>query len=466
LSWFEPRARGEIAEAAHGITLATVATAMHAIGLPRGTLVATLALLAGAGSGCGKAVQTNADGGDGSISADAPGSGPRSFDVTAVLHPDGGASGVPPFNTFTLVLDAAAGRAIAGGNGLGAVVAVDSSDGRTFHSTAPFSVGAANPGVCDGVEAVRYDGFEITVVGGALSGSATGAANISCGDCSFMVPFAAALSGAADTTPPRLVAGGATPATPFDLFGFATSEPLPATATAQLVGADGTAIDLLPSAVDGALPLVVGFSKPDVVLPAGQAYHVTLDGLVDFAGLHAQADPPLGVTSFPAAPTVPEDGFESATGSSLGGAMVMTGGPLPAIAGNTSLYIGSVGAPGLDGQRSLMVKLARQAGQTTLRFSYRSVSLQSPPSFSGFLQVGSEGGSADQADYSFATTDPTETLTVAGQTAYASAVATKSVSLPADATDQVLVVIAPFTTSCGPIRVQNQGLLIDDLRLE
>ena len=69
-----------------------------------------------------------------------------------------------------------------------------------------------------------------------------------------------------------------------------------------------------------------------------------------------------------------EDGFEFATGDVVGGAMVMTRGALPAISGNTSLYIGTPFAPALEGignRSSLMVRLARQAGDTKLRFSHR-----------------------------------------------------------------------------------------------
>lgn len=434
--------------------------------------MAALAVLAGvSGAGCGKATQARPDGGDGSVSlGDALGPGRHFFDVIAGLSPVDGGSVPPQSNSFTLVIDVDAGVAIAGGSGRAAAVGLTSADGRTFRTTGSFSVGAAGAGQCSGAQDVRYDSLEVTVAGNGLTGSATGVADISCGDCSFTAPFTARLAGTPDSTSPTLHLLGVVPASPFDSFSLIASEPLPATATARLVASDGAAIDLVPVIATGAIPLISAFSKPDVVLRAGQTYFVTFDGLVDLAGHVDPSGTPLGLASFPAAPTVPEDGFESATGATLGGAMVMTAGVLPAISGNTSLYLGAPGTPGLDlaTGRSLMVHLARQAGDTMLRFSYRVISVQSTPAFSGMLRVGSEGASPGQATTSFPlTTTGIGKLTIAGQIAYASDVATMTAALPADATDQVLVYLGPFGgLNCGPGFAAQAGLLIDDLRLE
>jgi hypothetical protein len=422
-------------------------------------------IVAASSGGCGRVAATT----DGSPATPDGGTGRRSFDVLAVLTAaDGGTgSGLPATNGFTLVLDPDASRAIAGGNGFGAVVGVTSTDGRTFRSTAPFAVGD-DPSACTSVGNVMYQALEVTITGGSLAGTASGIAVVSCGDCSFNVPFSASLSGTADTTPPTLRASGPPPSNPFDLFNLVTSEPLPATAVARLVADDGAAIDLVPQIVDGTVPLIVGFSKPDVVLRAGQGYVVAFDGLVDFAGLTDPTGPPLRLSSFPAAPTVPEDGFESATSDTLGGALVMTGGPLPAIDGNTSIYIGGGGAPGLDLStgRSLMVRLERQPGDTTLRFSYRVVAFQILPTFYGVLRVGSEGASTGPpvngiVDQSSAT----EMLTVSGRTVFATVPAEMDVALPADATGTVLLVLGPNRSACSEPST-GEGLLIDDLRLE
>ena len=60
-------------------------------------------------------------------------------------------------------------------------------------------------------------------------------------------------------------------------------------------------------------------------------------------------------------------------------------------------------------------------------------------------------------------------LTIANEIVYVGPVATVEETLPSDVTDEVLVIIAPTSFSCGPglgpATVSN-GLLIDDLRLE
>jgi hypothetical protein len=425
-------------------------------------------------AGCGKGAEKKPDGGGMVTIPDALAGGRHAFDVTAFLSGvhDADASGLPATNRFTLVLDADARIAIAGGNGRGAVIGVTTDDGRTFRSAGTFSVGDVSGSACGGPADVSYATFELTIDSfGRLTGTAAGSATISCGDCSFQHAFAATLSGTADATPPTLRAAGFPPQTPFDPFSLVVSEPLPASATARLVADDGAGVDLLPTIIAGDVPLVVGFTKPDVVLRAGQGYVATVDGLVDFAGLTPPSDPPLRLTSFVDAPLVPEDGFESATGSSLGGAMVTkAGGALPVVSGNTSLYIGAPGTPGLDASngRSLMVKLARQAGDTKVRFAYRVVAVTPPPLiFFGTMRVGSEGGGL--ADPLFQIDDMgagTETMTIAGKSTYVSLGATRDLPLPDDAAGEVLFVIAPSVVQCFPGGRSAMGLLIDDLRLE
>ena len=181
------------------------------------------------------------DGGDGSLTVpDAPVAGRRSFDMIAVLSGDG-STNLPPNNRFTMVLDIDARRAIVGGNGRGAIIGITSNDGRTFHSAGAFEVGGdASP--CSGTTGLKYDNFEVTLANGSLTGTANGSASISCGDCVFLVPFGATLTGTVDVTPPRLLGSGFTPSTPFDSLGLVVSEPLPVGATARLVADDGAAM--------------------------------------------------------------------------------------------------------------------------------------------------------------------------------------------------------------------------------
>jgi hypothetical protein len=442
---------------------------MHTAGPPTVAGAFALVLVAGA-VGCGTA-QRNPDAGDGSITTPAPdalGAGWHPFDVVAVLRPAMDASvSVPPLDRFTFVIDPAAGRAIVGGKGRGAVVGITTDDGRTFRSAGPFTVGDSNNDACGVSEDMIYESLEVTIAGASLSGSARGQATVSCGDCAFLVPFTATVTGTVDATPPALLGRGLTPPTPFDGITLATSEPLPVGATARLVADDGVAVDLVPAIVEGDLPLVVGFSKPDVVLRAGHAYSVALDGLIDFAGLTDPGGPPLRLAAFEAAPATLEDGFETVPGGAFGGAMVMTAGPLPAIAGNTSLYVGGAGAPALDAsRRSLMIRLPRQAGDTKLRFSYRVVAAQTLASFSGVVWVGSEGASPGPATYGLRASGPGDTLTIAGNPVVASVAAAFEVPLPAGATDEVLLSVAPISSACFRGPTGNVGLLIDDLRLE
>ena len=112
---------------------------------------------------------------------------------------------------------------------------------------------------------------------------------------------------------------------------------------------------------------------------SGVGLSLAVDQIVDFAGLHASGDPPLRFAYFPTPPLVPQDGFESATGAQVGGATVVSDGPLPPITGARSLYLGPVGVPAPSGVAvgaALHLRLAVQPGDTTLRFSYRVVSFQ------------------------------------------------------------------------------------------
>lgn len=431
-------------------------------------LAGTLALLVVSGAGgCGSEPRQQGDGSPSTV--DAFGGARQSFDVVALLSGPA-SSGLPATNRFTLVLDADARLAIAGGDGYGAVVGVTSADGRTFRAASPFNAGGGGDGDgCGVTERVLYETFEVTIADdGSLTGSAGGIALIGCAGCLAAVDPTARLVGTADATPPRLRLPGPGLTSPFEAFSLRASEPLPATTTARLVADDGAVIDLIPELGDLAFPVVVGFRKPDIILRAGHAFVVELDG-ADFAGLVDPADASLRLASFVEAPAVIEDGFESVTGSVFGGAMVITAGPLRPITGTTSLYVGAKDAPGVDSPtgRSLMVRLSRQPGDTRLRFSYRVAGPRAETPFAGRLRVGSEGAWSGLALGASAEVAGTaEIIMLAGKEAYVSAVVTREVSLPADATDEVLVLIAPDIFPCSLPEGSPNGLLIDDLRLE
>jgi hypothetical protein len=397
--------------------------------------------------------------------------GQLSFDVVATLTATAGpvaaGGGLPSTGRFTLVLDGDAHRIIAGGGGRAGVMAVTSADGRTFRASTGFSVGVPGNG-CSGLSELRYDTLEVTVTGSSLRGHATGSAQISCGDCIFATMFSADLQGTPDITAPFIVASGAAPADPFVGFGVVASEPLPMTSTARLVAGDGSFVGLAPVVVAGDVPVITGFSKPNVVLAHGEGFVVSVEGLVDFAGRSGASEAPLRVATFGTAPLVPEDGFESAAGTTLGGATVISSGPLPPLAGTQSVYIGGSGAPTLTGRApgtALEVRLALQPGDTKLRFSYRVVSSFGIAGFGATVNVGSVGHAASAPVDLPPVVQATQVTWTTGQTVSESALLTMEVALPADVTDELLVEIATLDGGCGA-RPPGAGVLIDDLRAE
>ena len=429
----------------------------------RPVLVA-LALLGVAG--CGTHAATSTDAGDGSVEPETAPQGRRSFDVVATFA--GPVKGLPPTNTFTLVLDPDARQVIVGGMGRAVVVPAASADGRTFTVAAPFSVGVLGS-ACDGLTMIDYTSLTLTLAGSSFHGKAMGAGQISCGDCQFMEPFVADVTGVPDATPPLLFTSGA-PTNPFQAFSVVTSEPLPATATAHLTGGDGSHVELVPIVVDGVVPLVTGFLKPDVVLAYGQGYVVTFDGLVDFAGLRGSADGPLRLASFDAPPLVAEDGFEGATGTSVGGAPLVTAAPLAPLDGAKSVYIGPAGAPapaGITPGASLHVRLAISPGDTMLKFSYRTLS-RTQGGFFGVVLLGSVGHKADgvaSLDPPTNTPPATQTQWPDGTTTFASDILSGAIPLPPDVGDELLVSFETSQSFCG-LPEPPAGVLIDDLRLE
>jgi hypothetical protein len=330
--------------------------------------------------------------------------GVHAFDVTARLPPAEGSTGSRQ-NRFTLVLDADARRIIVVGFGGGQVVPVRVTGAATFQTTAEFRINPATP-TLEGV--VSYASLEATVSGSSLTGRFSGAASVSCGDCVSNSPVSGVVSGTAEATAPSL--RGVAPFDPFERFAFLASEPLNVTATAALVTTSGRRIELVPQVGAGAFSYVIGFIKPDVVLPFGEGYVVALDRLVDFAGHTGPADGPLRLGETPVAPLAAEDGFESADGATFGEAAVVKD-AAAVIAGTRSLYVGAADAPPLGAiaaGSALVVTLAVQPGDTRIHFSARGVSRDEAVSFWGGFRLArwatlrrpppvlprSEGGSA------------------------------------------------------------------------
>jgi hypothetical protein len=414
-----------------------------------------LAALALALAGCGASAQPQPG---------PPAVGRASYDVVAPLsYRDTVSQKFSPPDTlrFSLTLDPEAGLAVVGGGGSSQLVHVATSDGRTFHTTEPARVSVVSGQPCgQGITAFDFDTLTLAV-GAALTGMAQGSAEAVVGDVVMNLSVTAMLTGTPDVTAPFPIAPGSPIDDPFAPFEVFASEPLAATATARLVGSGGESIDLVPQLATGAIPLVTGFAKPDVVLPLAAGFAVSAEGLVDLAGNRGATDTSLRIAAFPAAPLIPEDGFESATGT-VGGATVVS----TAITGTASAYVGA-SAPPINGTQAgakLFVRLPRRASDTKVRFSYRVVAGAFPAAFFGSVYAGSVGGPvATTPPFPANGENPTALPGNAG--VFGGDVHMMEVPL-SDAVDGELVfLLRPGTVTCGfgPTGI---GVLVDDLAVE
>ncbi|HVZ70971.1 MAG TPA: hypothetical protein VHJ20_01240 [Polyangia bacterium] len=371
---------------------------------------------------------------------------------------------------------------VVGAQGQGALAAV-MRDGDTFHVVGAVPVGAPNASTCSTATDLSLQSFDFTLSGTTLQGHGAGKADISCGDCEFTEPFTFEAVAGPDKTPPTLV-GSAREIDPFAEFSLGTSEPLSPAATAKLVDSNGASADLVPLVPNaagggdaGVSEPITGFTKPNVVLPTGGGYSVQVDGLVDYAGLHGLANAALRLGSFPEPPVLAADGFESATGSTLGGAAVITAGEafgdagagaLAPITGTRSIYVARSGVPfatNSDLNARFLARLAVPAGATKVSFSYQQASNFAAEAFSGRVFVGSVGHTA-ASSYAFAQpTSSTSTPIGNGVTVFLGAPQSFAIDLPSDHTDEVVFEIASTDVQCSLGRAQ-VGLLVDDLRVE
>jgi hypothetical protein len=244
------------------------------------------------------------------------------------------------------------------------------------------------------------------------------------------------------------------------------SEPLPA--TTRLALAAGTETILLGTTPSMApLSAVSAFGKPNVVLRWGTTYTVALDGFRDFAGNLGTTGAEFEIRTLALPDAAAEDGFESATGPTLGGARLISGAGMPLLAGSKSLYVGTMATTALGEPGSLALRLPVAAGDRFIRFSYQQVAGSSgmslPPTTLLFGLAGGQPGS---------TTIPSETAPLTpfalpnGATIYLGAKSTAEIALAAGATGEVVIERAPQPPGCGLPPRPPPGLLIDDLRVE
>jgi hypothetical protein len=401
----------------------------------------------------------------------------HAFDVTATLTvtpadaQTASWQDFPRSHVFTLIWDPAAARVIVGRDGLVTASAAATTDGRTFRTTEALAVRVPFAGSCGGTAEIAYDEVTFSADGGGLRGTGRGRATFLTGDEVRGADATATLVGARDVTTPALdvPAVASDPLAPVFLK---ASEPLPGSASASLLGSrSGDVIQLEPSLLAGPDHAVWGFAKPNVMLRYGEAYTLVTDKLADFESNQSAPAKPVAFTTRAAPPLSPEDGFESVTTPTFGGAGVLDGDPLTPIAGTRSLILntgfgGGFGfLPYMLGP-SLAVRLAVTPGDTVVRFASRLVATEplASAAFYGEIRLGSVGqpvGSRMNVE----ATDLTKLTLPKDGDVYISPVTTIEIPLPAGAAGELTFEIDGATFGCG-LPPPSTALILDDLRVE
>ena len=392
--------------------------------------------------------------------------GRRSFIVgsTFTSTTDGGLSGFPSVNghSFTMVLDADAGVAVLGTPLGQTTIVLSTSDGRTFGATSAFFLGLA--GGCG--SSVHYTALLFTIDGnGDLSGSGRARVIIVSGDVGMETEVTVSLSGRNDNVPPSLSGSGST-VNPLRDFTLRASEPMPASVSlALLAGNDMVQLATMASAAP--LESVSAFQKPNVVLRYGTSYTVALDGFRDFAGNLGTTGTTFEIRTVAAPDAAAEDGFESATGTMLGGATIVSGAGMPVLTGMKSLYAGTAATSALGGGSALALRLPVAAGDKFIRFMYQQVSGSSGMSLPRqTLVFGSVGGTPASATINQETSQLTPFQLPDGTTIYLGGKSSIEIPLPATAAGEIVIERVGPTPGCGLPPRPSPGLLIDDLRVE
>jgi hypothetical protein len=429
---------------------------------------------AGADGPSGDGPEVGADGGVADLaSGEALPAGFRAYDVTATVtlaSMSGGAdfATFPTTFLFTFAWNPATGAAYTGADGAFGAVRVVTKDDRTFRSVG-WRAGAPFAMSCTGWGDVSFDEVTFSFEGAALRGTASGAATYATNAGVFSGAATAVLVGAPDVTPPTFTSPGAA-VDPLAPIVLAASEPLPLGASASLVGApSGDVLPLDGVAIDDPETSLDGFATTDRVLRYGETYTLVTDHVADYAGNAPAA--PVTFTTRAAPPLVPEDGFESVTGTMFAGAGVLRGGPLMPLAGATSLllntgYGGGFGFLPYDLGSSLAVRLAVAPGATVIRFDSQLIAPDpiDAASFVGEIRFGSVGGtvvvSRDVGGVGFVK----ETLPQLGDI-YVSPEKTIDLPLPADATSEITFEIVGEIDLCMQ-PPSPTVLVVDNLRVE
>lgn len=338
---------------------------------------------------------------------------------------------------------------------------------------APYTVSAAGViqirqslAFSSGCTHVTWSSLDITI-------AASGTASVSVQGQTFTMtsdtggtttPLSLSLVGVPDTTRPFLVGPPGVPGT-FASVTVAASEPIPPGATPMLIASNGDQMPLV--APTGATAAVFSFALPSKLRRFDTPYRVSLAGIADFAGNVGSVADDVTFTTGAAPPLVPEDGFESATGATLGGAQVISSPGSPTISGTRSLFIPPVNTGGLPsgGATELALRLTLTPGDTVLRFSYQAVN---PTTSNGaqFLMASVDGTIVAFSPAVSQTS--TTTAMINGQQVSLGPIIAAEYPLPADAAGELVVTrISYGGGSCGgQPPPPTAGMIIDDLRTE
>jgi hypothetical protein len=369
-------------------------------------------------------------------------------------------------HAFTLVLDAGEATARAGAIGGGGVMRAKPAGDFGFDLTGKVTISLED--LCDGE--VVYESMALTLTAeGQLQGMGEGIVRFTRANFVETVAVTMSLSGQPDSAPPRLqLAKHGRPSDPFQWLEVVPSEPLPEGVKPTLVSASGDAVPLVPlTLANRGLP--VYRPAEHLLLRFSESYRVTVDGVVDLAGNAALPQEAPGFTTNAAPALLVEGGFESAREEDLAGAKLITaGGALPVISGSKSFYV-----PPEEGQPSDMtslftLRLPVRPTDTKIRFSYRTVDV---PRGAGNGLAMVFGVASVGRTVPFVGSGPpiqpksTVDLPEGGQV-MVGPVQQEVLGLPSDVTDEVFVAAYGGTATCVLPSPPQQGIIIDDVRLE
>jgi len=422
-----------------------------------------------AGTPTSDAGTPTSDASDGSVDAAAtdgpsatgwPFVGRRSYVVTSTLTPVGDAGRYgPASHTFTLVIDADTQTAIVGSKQVS--FTVNSAGALRFQGQIGFGTWTSG-----GWSVTYADGLTVVLAAdGTLTGTGQGTGTTLYSDTGQSGPVTASLVGGPDTVAPVLsVAVDGPTDDPFSSLTVSASEALPLGATPRLVGTGGFEAAFSAATSNG--DFTTSFYGPAVFRWYDRTYNVAVDGIADFAGHPATATGATSFTTRAAPPLIPEDGFESATGTTLGGAQILSGAGAPTITGAGSLYIPAISSIGPASARTRITRLALRPpvapGDTVVRFAYRFVSVTGGLSFT----LACEGGKTSFKSISASGTPSTTVTLPGGSQVQVGPIATAEIPLPADVGSEVVFTEQVPSSPGGLPAPPVSGFIIDDLRAE